>query len=281
MPFIKVNKEEAISELQNIISEANKINELITSEENKQISDFFSEWQECVEELLKNIIDDSNLVSEFESETIYLENSFSKYSTKNEVTKAISRGIKFLKRLREDISKDVYKDKKIISNEIPYEIANIIIRRILQNFHKHIEAMYQNTVHGSARILKCDLDKIKIGNEYDVQRMLYSIIKPIFPLARLEVVDDTKYNSIRYDICIDEYDVVIEVKCTRNSMSERHLTEELGSDIFHYQARNLFFFIYDKEKIIRNKDAFIKSYTKKDTELNKNIETIVIQPILL
>lgn len=62
-------------------------------------------------------------------------------------------------------------------------------------------------------------------------------------------------------------------------MTERKLTEEIGSDIFHYKYKNLFFFIYDKEKIIKDIDHFNKEYNKKINE--KNINTIVIQPITL
>jgi len=130
--------------------------------------------------------------------------------------------------------------------------ASTIIRKILRNFHKHIEAMYQDEVHGNGTIKKEDLDKIKIGNEYDVQRILYSLIKPIFPDARLEVVNDAGYNSVRYDIVIDEYGIVVEVKCTRENMTERKLTEELGADSFHYKADQLFLFIFDKVKLIKN-----------------------------
>ncbi|WP_338078416.1 PD-(D/E)XK nuclease domain-containing protein [Anoxybacteroides rupiense] len=54
---------------------------------------------------------------------------------------------------------------------------------------------------------KEDLDKTKIENEHDVQRMLYSLIRPIFPDARLEVVDDAGYASVRYDIVLDEYGI--------------------------------------------------------------------------
>ncbi|NFQ66369.1 hypothetical protein FDG00_01795 [Clostridium sporogenes] len=151
--------------------------------------------------------------------------------------------------------------------------ALIIIRRILQNFYKHIQVMYQEEVHGNGRIKKKDLDAIQLGNEYDVQRILYSLIRPIFPTARVEVSDDAGYKAIRYDIKIDEYNIVIEVKCTRKSMTERNLTEELGSDAFHYNADYVFFFIYDKENIIKNVDAFIRNYKR------ENVEAIVNQSI--
>lgn len=99
------------------------------------------------------------------------------------------------------------------------------------------------------------------------------LIKPIFPLSRLEVPSVAANNSVKYDICTDEYDVVIEVKCSRNSMTEGTLEAEIGSDINNYQTKN----VYDKDKIIKNVDAFIKSYSKNYNNFNKNVDAIVIQ----
>ncbi|WP_041710961.1 hypothetical protein [Clostridium pasteurianum] len=99
------------------------------------------------------------------------------------------------------------------------------------------------------------------------------LIKPIFPLARLEVPNAARYNSVKYDIHVDEYDVVIEVKCSRKSITERTFEEEFGSDICHYQTRN----VYDKDKIVKNVDASIKSYTKNGNYFNKNVDVILIQ----
>lgn len=61
---------------------------------------------------------------------------------------------------------------------------------------------------------------------------MYSLIKPIFPQACTETVDDTGYGGIRYDIVIDDYDLTIETKCTRAKMTERQLTEEIAADSF-------------------------------------------------
>ncbi len=126
-----------------------------------------------------------------------------------------------------------------------------------------------------------DLNRIKIGNEYDVQRILYSLIKPLFPEARLEVTVDAGYRPVRYDIFIDEYDLAIEVKCTRANMTERTLNEELGSDSFHYKVEHLFLFIYDDKRIITNADAFKRSFTKEKGLHDKNIDTYIAQPIIL
>lgn len=122
---------------------------------------------------------------------------------------------------------------------------------------------------------KEDLDKTKIENEHDV----YSLIRPIFPDARLEVVDDAGYASVRYDIVLDEYGMVIEVKCTRENMTERKLREELGSDSFHYEADHLFLFIFDKVKLIKNPDAFEKAFRREKHGFDKELETIIIREI--
>ncbi|WP_175559926.1 hypothetical protein [Clostridium uliginosum] len=50
-------------------------------------------------------------------------------------------------------------------------------------------------------------------------------------------------------------------------------------DIFHYKYTNIFFFVYDKENIIRNSTAFKNRYNTSFDK--KNIETIIIQPITL
>lgn len=277
---ITSNREELLKSIELKIIEGNQLIELNIYQELNTYKNSFYKWREDTIELLNNFFYENSFALKFESEVIYLENRFSKSDTSLQIKKAINQGITFLKRLCDDILNGVYDDVDV-ENNISKEIAIIIIKRIMYNFYKHIEAMYESQVHGKAKILKKDLDKIKIGNEYDVQRILYSIIKPIFPLARLEVPDDTGYNSVRYDIYVDEYDVVIEVKCTRNSMTERTLEEEIGSDIYHYQTKNVFFFIYDKDKIIKNVDAFIRAYTRSEDDFDKNVDAIVIQPVLL
>ena len=54
---------------------------------------------------------------------------------------------------------------------------------------------------------------------------------------------------------------------------------KIGSDIYRYQYNNIFFFIYDKEKIVKNKSAFENTYNKNFGQ--KNINTIIIQPVRL
>ncbi len=214
--------------------------------------------------------------SEIKKLAMYQENIFSDSFSKKSILDAKEKLINYLNILIDSMEIKVDLNNKI---EFTEEIAKKIIRNILNNFYMHIYEMYEADVHGKAYITYEKLKNIKIGNEYDVQRILYSIIKPIFPNSRLEVSDDTGNSSIRYDILIEQYDLAIEVKCSRQSMTEKKLTEEIGADGFHYKYKNIFFFIYDKDKIIKNKESFTDAYTKNTME--KSIETIVIQPVNL
>lgn len=196
-----------------------------------------------------------------------------------ELERVLTNAIEFLKRLITDMENGLYdiQQFKVIEQSVALEV----VRRILNNFYKHLESMYQSPVHGNGTIKKEDLDLIKIGNEYDIQRILYALIRPIFPEARMEVNQDAGYRSIRSDIFLDEYNIAIEVKCTRTSMTIRNLTEELGADAFHYKSEYLFAFVYDKEKIILNIDAFKKAYKRDKKTFDKDVEAFVVQPITL
>jgi len=104
---------------------------------------------------------------------------------------------------------------------------------------------------------------------------LYAYLKPIYPSARLEVCEDNGYRTFRGDIVLDK-DTMIEIKCTRSSMSLKSLLEEIEADMTHYQAANLYFFIYDKEKLISGPINFKNTYEKKSEE--KEIHLIIHQP---
>ena len=99
-------------------------------------------------------------------------------------------------------------------------------------------------------------------------------MKPLYPLARAEVSEDTGYGTVRTDIFLDS-EHVIEIKCTRNSMKLKKLTEEIEADMVHYHAKNIYFFLYDKAKIIENPLAFKQTYV--DKVKDKQIHIIIHQ----
>lgn len=59
-------------------------------------------------------------------------------------------------------------------------------------------------------------------------------------------------------------------------MKIKKLTEEIAADMVHYSAQNLYFFLYDKEKIIENPSVFKETYEKKIKD--KRIYIIIHQP---
>lgn len=255
------------------------INSLKPTLSTDSMQKIFDNWVNETESILKEFTTKDKLDREFISKVEISTNTISKIETKKLLIKGLDAGVKFLKELLQDINNGNLQLKSNTNDSLDRDAALLVIRRVLQNFYKHIQTMYQEDLHGSGTIKKEALEKIKIGNEYDVQRILYSLLRPIFPLTRVEVYNDMGYNSVRYDIIIDEYDVIIEVKCTRKSMTEKKLTEELGSDAFHYKAEYLFFFVYDREKIIKNVDSFIDTYKRRKDDFGCEIETVVNQPI--
>lgn len=262
---LKVDKETCIKIVNNQINKLNKLDD---------ISAIKNEFNNITKNI-SSIVSSRDIVGKLESKSMYQENEYSVEKTRESILKARERVIDYLK----DFLCCIEDDYDDYSDEFSRSTAILIIKKILNNFYMHIESMYECEVHKKAGITKENLDKIKIVNEYDVQRILYSIIKPIFPEARLEVQNDTGFGAVRYDIIIEKFSIIVEVKCSRKSMTERTLTEEIGSDIVHYKGENIFFFIYDKEKIIKNVTAFTNTYTSKFD--SKNINAIVIQPRIL
>lgn len=201
-------------------------------------------------------------------------NPLSSIENKSKVIATATEGVEVLELLETSLN-----NTTIASNNLPISSALIVVNRILENFYTHIAAMYQSDTHGRAGITRELLDPIQIKNEYDVQRILYALLKPIFPMARLEKHADAGYLANRYDIVIDEYEICIEVKCTRDSMTESTLVTEIGSDIAHYTSKHLFFFVYDKKNMLKNKQLFEFNYTKKESD--RDIRTFVVQPVTL
>lgn len=107
------------------------------------------------------------------------------------------------------------------------------------------------------------------------EALLYAYLKPLFPQIRDEVSEDAGYKTVRPDFIIDEYHM-IEVKCTRKNMTEKQLLEQIEADITHYDYKNIYFYIYDKDHIIDNASAF-KKYLQKQYG-NKMVYVSIEQP---
>lgn len=196
----------------------------------------------------------------------YTENEYSDMDTLNSLKKSLNSVIKALE------EKSVFLEKSIDGQA---ELK--LIEKILNNFYMYYRAMYREAVHKRGTLKAELLNAICIGNEYDLQRMLYSILLPIFPTLRQEVYSDNRYGGMRADIYLDIYNLVIETKCTRKSMHEKQLLEELGADAFHYNAEIIYFFVCDKIEIIKNPEAFRHAFAREQKKDGKTVKMFILQ----
>ena len=209
---------------------------------------------------MKNLEMDSRYLIELERKAYYLRNEYSEKDTKERMEEAKNRVAEFL--------------AGIMDNHTDGEL----LVKVLDNYYLFLENLLEREPHKKGNIQKEQLQCLKIGNEYDVQYLLYAYLKPLYPMARLEVNEDTGYGTVRTDIWLD-LDNVIEIKCTRKGMLLKRLIEEIEADMIHYSAKCIYFFIYDKEKIIENAFVFQKTYERKLRD--KEIHIIIHQPKIL
>jgi len=211
-------------------------------------------------DFFKTLDMDPKCLMELEQRAYYPINEYSDKETRNNLDAATKRVIEYL----EEIMTGSPADDQLLT--------------VLDNYYLFLESLLEQLPHKRGGIRKEQLSALKIQNEYDVQHLLYAYLKPLYPLARAEVSEDTGYGTVRTDIFLDS-EHVIEVKCTRNSMKLKKLTEEIEADMVHYSAEHIYFFIYDKEKIIENPQLFRNTYENKVK--GKQIHIVIHQPKIL
>lgn len=236
------------------------IQDAITKLKNVKDGQEFSLLLPGLRTFLKTLDIDSKSLMELEQRAYYVVNEYSDKDTMSNLDSARNRVIAYL----EQIMTGSPADDRLLT--------------ILDNYYLFLEALLERPPHRRGGIQKEQLSGLKIQNEYDVQHLLYAYLKPIYPLARTEVSEDTGYGTVRTDILLDS-EHVIEVKCTRSSMPQKKLIEELEADMVHYHAEHIYFFLYDKEKIIENPRLFRNIYENKVK--GKQIHIVIHQPKIL
>ena len=103
-------------------------------------------------------------------------------------------------------------------------------------------------------------ETLRIQDEYDVQDLLRALLSLYFDDVRAEEwTPSYAGSSLRIDFLIPEIEAVIEVKKTRDGLTDKKLSEELIVDIEKYQAhptcKKIYCFVYDPDMILRNPTA--------------------------
>lgn len=137
------------------------------------------------------------------------------------------------------------------AREIPTETSehtDKILKDIFSNFHifySQLKDRYNNRV------------SIEINDEYDVQDLLHAILKLHFQDVRKEEYTPSYAgSSTRMDFLLKIESIVIEVKRTRERLSDKEIGEQLILDVAHYKNHpgclSLKCFVYDPENRIKN-----------------------------
>ena len=156
-------------------------------------------------------------------------------------------------------------DKVKVSDDCTSQLKNLLSR-----FHKiarQLRSRYNN---------RCTVD---INDEYDVQDLLHALLHIYFDDIRAEEwTPSYAGSSARQDFLLKNEKIVIEVKKTRKSMTDRDLGEQLIVDIDKYKAHKdceyLICFVYDPEGFLGNPKGIMSDLNKQ----HKGFAEIIIVP---
>lgn len=129
---------------------------------------------------------------------------------------------------------------------------------------------------------EANLHNYLLEREKDVRDLLYILIKGVFSDAKVE--EPTQIHaggSKRIDIVIPKISTLIEIKFVRDSQHAKKIADELKIDIESYHnhsnCKTLHLFVWDKNRLIKDRENFIKDlrgFRKKDTS-EFNVEVLV------
>lgn len=152
--------------------------------------------------------------------------------------------------------------------------ADEMVKDILKNFSNAIQKIIKNR--------RKDHPNFEIEDEYDVQDILYVILKSVFPNLRDEdAIGKVGAKTTKIDLIIREERILVEVKMIKDKDSnETHFIEQLKVDIESYHEckwlRKLFCFVYDPYKKTRDISNFNDLNGERTKgEHNFNVEVIL------
>jgi len=120
---------------------------------------------------------------------------------------------------------------------------------------------------------------LEINDEYDVQDLLHALLQLYFDdIRKEEWTPSYAGGSSRQDFLLKNEKIVIEVKKTRASMTDRNLGEQLIIDIEKYKnhpgCNLLICFVYDPEGILGNPQGIMNDLNTK----HKSFAEVIIKP---
>lgn len=250
-----MNKKTALDEIDNLISEGEKI---ISNTFHKNCNDIlpyesYNVWIHKVLYFLKQFL---NSKDDFFAEI------------EKRKTNTLQHGgyvVATLKNVR------TYIDKGIISFSSPKVTeCDSSLELIFERFHR---------VAIQLRERRDKRPALEMNDEYDVQYLLHALLKLQFDDIRPEVwTPHYAGKSSRVDFFVDEIKTVIEVKRTRAGLADGELGDQLIIDVDRYKVykdcEQLICFVYDPEFRIKNPTGLMNDLNEK----HKGFVKVIIKP---
>jgi hypothetical protein len=108
---------------------------------------------------------------------------------------------------------------------------------------------------------------LKVVDEYDVQDALHALLMVHFADVRAEEYTPSYAGgSSRVDFLLDDDEILIEVKMTRDGLKDKQIGDQIAIDMVRYKAhpkcKSVYFFIYDPAHILSNPGGLIRDLSR-------------------
>src|SRR5208337_5465051 len=134
--------------------------------------------------------------------------------------------------------KQFLKDNLSLSSSIDYDIPKVEDKIIPKDIDRLLEILIKGLPRATypLRNRRKGFNSILFDNEYDMQDLFHSLIRPwIRDIRKEEYTPSYAGNSTRVDFACVDYNIFIELKYIRDIVHSKKIGDELVIDIAHYR----------------------------------------------
>lgn len=266
LPNLIIPKDEARKLIEKQIIKGEEISAKSPFEYNayRRVEDELLRWLNYNIELLRRIFDNTSIADEYIN---YIQ-SISEYLTWVLVTVGAEKATNKLKAILDRLELI-----PVVKRESAVDIPTTLrVMKILGRFHivcKQLESRQRKR------------PPFAIKDEYDVQDLLYALLKIEFDDIRKEDSTPKVAGAVAHmDLLLKNEQIIIEIKMTREGLDMKKLGEELLIDIAKYKehkdCKTLICFIYDPINRLKNPAGLARDLEGQSTEETKVL--VHIQP---
>jgi len=255
-----MKKEEAIEKLKR------QIQLIYNLKSQPRFSQDFTKWKRDTEISIERIfVNDTRHINEFQNIS-YSPFLATIYTPEQDYERAFKGGLEKGRTILESMMQEIeeyWKEKNINQSIIP-ALDNIKI--ICDRFHLFARRL---------KIRHSNRSTIEINDEYDVQDLFHALLTLYFDDIRDEEwTPSYAGRASRTDFLLKQEQTVIEIKRTREKLTDKEVGEQLIIDITRYKShpdcKNLICFVYDPERRIKNPRGI-------ENDLSKTTDGMIVQ----